>query len=189
MIQMIFTDIKMIINEVKKMNKTVILKRKVFIILMIVWMAAIFAFSSRSGDESSEDSYFVGRMVGELVIPGFNDWSAQRQQEFAESIDHPVRKTAHATEYAFLGLLCAGAYIRPGTSIKKGIFIPLAITAVYAGTDEFHQLFIPGRSGQFSDVLLDSAGACTGLLILAAVRCIRRKNKKNRVQSNFSVDN
>ena len=75
---------------------------------MLLWMAGIFAFSSRSGSESSEDSYLVGIMVGDLFVPGFDEWSMQRQQAFAEAIDHPVRKTAHAAEYAVLGLLAAG---------------------------------------------------------------------------------
>lgn len=37
--------------------------------------------------------------------------------------------------------------------------------ALYAASDEFHQLFVPGRSGQISDVLLDSAGVCFGVLL------------------------
>ena len=36
-------------------------------------------------------------------------------------------------------------------------------------TDEFHQLFVPGRSGQVKDVLLDSCGAAVGVLILMLV--------------------
>ena len=39
-----------------------------------------------------------------------------------------------------------------------------------------HPLFVPGRSGQISDVILDSAGALAGVLVLAAVRkLIKRK--------------
>ena len=87
------------------------MRRSVFFILMLLWMAGIFVFSSRSGDESAEDSYFVGAMVGDLFVPGFDEWSMERQQEFAEMIDHPVRKTAHAAEYAVLGLLAAGVCI------------------------------------------------------------------------------
>jgi len=51
---------------------------------------------------------------------------------------------------------------------------------VYAATDEFHQLFVPGRSGQVKDVLLDSCGAAVGVLILmlvaALIRFIRKKH-------------
>lgn len=176
-------------------------RRRVFLVLIILWMAGIFVFSSRSGDESTEDSYFVGNMVGEIFVPGFDEWSAEKQQAFAEKIDHPVRKTAHATEYAILGLLAAGVCIpevmgrrdektmseEVGCSrttkseyakIRRELLIPWGIAALYAATDEFHQLFVPGRSGQFSDVILDSAGALAGLLILALVRKIigRRRN-------------
>ena len=196
--------------------------RKIFLILTIVWMAVIFAFSARPADESEEDSIQVGMMIGRIFIPEFEEWSQESRYEFAERIDHPVRKTAHATEYAILGLLVAGAYIRGGTSphliyaprgcagiririmsaeadpnparktrervlnknggkdrsertgIGKGILIPWAVATVYAATDEFHQLFVPGRSGQISDVLLDSAGVMAGLLVLAAVRSCRK---------------
>ena len=48
--------------------------------------------------------------------------------------------------------------------IRRELLIPWGIAALYAVTDEFHQLFVPGRSGQFSDVVLDSAGALAGLL-------------------------
>ena len=181
------------------------MRRRVFLVLLILWMAGIFAFSSRSGDESAEDSYFAGILVGDIFVPGFDEWSAERQQAFAEKIDHPVRKTAHATEYAILGLLAAGVYL-PGslkqknekeltekkesgrymnggsTEICRELLIPWAIAAAYAATDEFHQLFVPGRSGQFSDVVLDSAGALAGLLILAAVRKIRsRQHNKTEI--------
>ena len=160
-------------------------RRKIFLVLMILWMAGIFAFSSRSGSESTGDSYFVGTLVGDIFVPGFDEWSSEKQQEFAEKIDHPVRKTAHAAEYAVLGLLAAGACIpahehrREGSAAPGGarsakicreLLLPWGIAAVYAATDEFHQLFVPGRSGQLSDVILDSAGALAGLLLLAIVR-------------------
>ena len=181
------------------------MRRSVFFILMLLWMAGIFVFSSRSGDESAEDSYFVGAMVGDLFVPGFDEWSMERQQEFAEMIDHPVRKTAHAAEYAVLGLLAAGVCIpsiasrsdeneiqeeagyggfinsRVGKAGKE-LLVPWVIAAAYAATDEFHQLFVPGRSGQISDVVLDSAGALAGLLILTVVRGIM-KNRRNRVKN------
>ena len=173
---------------------------------MILWMTGIFVFSSRSGDESAEDSYLAGTMVGELFVPGFDEWSAQRQQAFAEAIDHPVRKTAHAAEYAGLGLLAAGVcipaaeryrgekeltgkdgsgvYMNGGAAkIRRELLMPWAVASAYAATDEFHQLFVPGRSGQFSDVVLDSAGALAGLLILALVRKIMSRLRSSMGKS------
>ena len=67
---------------------------------------------------------------------------------------------------------------------EKGreLLFPWVIAAAYAATDEFHQLFVPGRSGQISDVVLDSAGALAGLLILTVAREIM-KNRRNRVKN------
>ena len=53
--------------------------------------------------------------------------------------------------------------------------LPWLIAAGYAATDEFHQLFVPGRSGQISDVLLDSAGALAGVWIMTGLEKIRKK--------------
>ena len=46
---------------------------------------------------------------------------------------------------------------------RKEMFLPWFIAALYAASDEIHQLFVPGRSGQLSDVILDSAGALAGV--------------------------
>ena len=51
---------------------------------------------------------------------------------------------------------------------------------LYAVTDEMHQLLIEGRSGQWTDVLIDSAGALTGVLIIALVLWMVRK--RNRLE-------
>ena len=175
------------------------MRRKIFFILMILWMAAIFAFSARSGDESAKDSYFVGTMAGKIFVPGFDGWSAQRQQEFAERIDHPVRKTAHASEYALLALLAAGVCIPEGNKkevpgkrspavkagtvhsaayLREGFLLPWGIATAYAATDEIHQLFVPERSGQISDVMIDSAGALAGVAVLAVIRYLVQKRQQ-----------
>ena len=158
-------------------------RKKIFLALLIVCMVLIFAFSSRPGDESAEDSSWVSMLVGELFVPGFDEWSQAEQEAFAAGIDHPVRKTAHATEYAVLALLAAGAFIDRTTGIRAGIVVPCLIAAGYAATDEFHQLFVEGRSGQFSDVMIDTAGALAGMLMLASVRIMIRKRRENRRQT------
>ena len=165
------------------MNK----RRKIFFALTLLWMAGIFAFSSRSGSKSTEDSYFAGTVVGRIFVPGYEEWSAEEQKIFAEKIDHPVRKSAHAAEYAALGVLAAGTCIharKEDTVRRRRIFreflLPWGVASLYAATDEFHQLFVPGRSGQFSDVLLDSAGALAGMLILTAGRILWHRRQQIR---------
>ena len=68
-----------------------------------------------------------------------------------DTLSFIVRKCAHMTEYAILAFL-------------------------YACTDEFHQLFIAGRAGQFRDVCIDSTGALIMILIIYIIN--KRKDKK-----------
>ena len=61
--------------------------------------------------------------------------------------------------------------------------LAVLISACYAATDEFHQLFVPGRSGEVRDVLVDTAGAVIGILFLSLLRfiIIRKKKKQEAV--------
>lgn len=203
---------------------------------MLLWMALIFFYSSRQANVSAEDSGRIGITLGRIFISDFEEWPEEEQQEFAARIDHPVRKTAHAAEYAVLGFLaagaCAGTAGSAGTSrssgmagssgtagssgvaesagtagssgvaesagtaessgvagrtgngawrkFRKEMFLPWLIAALYAASDEIHQLFVPGRSGQLSDVILDSAGALAGVAAFT-VLCWLINRRKARV--------
>ena len=162
---------------VKQMKR----RKRIFLVLAIIWMLVISAFSSRTGDLSATDSGRIGRLIGQVLVPGFEDWSEEKQDQFAEKVDYPVRKTAHATEYAILGMLLVGAY----TDKEKGHFvrllIPWFIGTIYAATDEIHQLFVPGRSGQISDVCLDSIGVLIGVFLLWVITEIKWKKEKRSI--------
>ena len=77
-----------------------------------------------------------------------------------------VRKTAHFTEYAILGSLFF-IILRntPKDLIKRPLVISILFSFLYACTDELHQIFVPGRSAQFRDVLIDTLGASFGTII------------------------
>ncbi len=72
----------------------------------VFMMALIFWFSAQPADDSSEMSTSVGLVVGHIFVSGFDDKPEAEQMTYAESIDYPVRKCAHATEYAVLSALC-----------------------------------------------------------------------------------
>lgn len=71
--------------------------------------------------------------------------------------DHILRKCAHFGEYALLGVFTAAALC-----------------------DETIQLFVPGRSGQITDVWLDTAGYLTGALLTLLIFSLCRKRPKQR---------
>lgn len=144
------------------------MRRKIAIIMVVGWMALIFFMSAQDADESSQMSLRVGHVVGEWFVPGYGEWTPERQDEFARSIELFVRKSAHAAEYAVLAALIAnllrcGAVRRlSGLPMKKEWLYAVLLTAAYAATDEVHQLFVPGRTGKATDVLIDTAGAAVG---------------------------
>jgi VanZ family protein len=71
--------------------------------------------------------------------------------------DLVLRKIAHFCEYAVLGLLLARAVGREPFAAAAGI--------AYAGSDELHQHFVPGRHAAFRDVVIDAAGVLAGVLL------------------------
>ena len=130
-------------------------------------------FSAKPADESTQMSRSVGKIVGEIFISEFHEWPESRQEVFAERIDHPVRKCAHASEYAILGiLLCISVSCYRTEKCAMYVFIA---GAAYAASDEFHQLFVAGRSCQVTDVLIDSMGVLTGILLIYMVNEIKKQ--------------
>ena len=61
---------------------------------------------------------------------------------------------------------------------KKTVIISFLGTFLYACSDEFHQLFIYGRSGEFRDVMIDSTGGIIGLLLIIFIVKYKQINKK-----------
>lgn len=126
--------------------------KKKYIILTIIWMFFIFMMSHTPGNTSSKQSNFIVEFIIQ-ILPIARD-----------TLSFIVRKCAHMSEYAILLLLVYKSY--------QSLSIAFITSFIYACSDEFHQLFIPGRAGLFQDVLID----CTGALIMLLI--IYLKNKK-----------
>lgn len=141
------------------------MKKAIFTTFVALWMGVIFWFSAQPAVESSKMSHSIGKVIGEVLVPDFKALSSEEQEAISEKIDYPVRKTAHAMEYAVLGgllVLMYGSYEIIG---KKGMAYDILTGVAYAMTDEIHQLFVAGRSCQVTDVLIDSAGVIFGSII------------------------
>ena len=160
----------------------------IFGIIAVTWMIIIFSFSAKPGEESEDQSIKAGMVVCHVFVPGFEDMSEQQQINMAKMIDHPVRKTAHATEYAVLAGLLLGA-VSTRMIRGKNIIFSVCIAALYAVTDEFHQLFVPGRSGSITDVLIDTCGAAAGAFIVwgisKVIASLRKKISERKTMQMF----
>ena len=80
-----------------------------------------------------------------------------------------ARKAAHMSEYAFLSLLFLRALCENREQLRKGAVTAWIMSTAFAATDEFHQLWIPGRDGNPRDVLIDSTGAALALFAWVSI--------------------
>ena len=94
--------------------------------------------------------------------------------------DHMIRKAAHFTEFFTLGTLLVFTVYTYTKKTYLLIILPLFIGVSTACLDEFIQTFAVGRSGQLSDVLLDSAGTASAVFIIAVIMTIIRNHQKKR---------
>jgi VanZ family protein len=146
------------------------------VLAVVLWGRLIFGFSAQKATTSSGLSERVCYVIADEINRFRQEALSETQlQEFVEKLQHPVRKCAHMTEYAVFALLLFNMLCAFGAKGKKRFAVALILVFLYASTDEFHQLYVPGRSGQFTDVLIDTAGGLVMLLLIAAVCRIRAR--------------
>lgn len=140
------------------------------------YMAVIFIFSGHSG----ETSQWLSRGIVQEV-KGFVDGVLNLESPAQRSgIDYNyiLRKTAHFAEYMILVLLLWRALVFVKVKLPSRIVITFAVSFMFSALDEYHQSFVPGRSALFKDIIIDTLGACTGILILLSLKLCRRTRKR-----------
>ena len=153
--------------------------------LVLVIMIAIFIFSSRQQEQSESLSFPIGDAMWDSGFFEFDLFDPIRESYEAENepfilfVQRLVRKLAHVFIFTVLALfirICLESWF----SGKKHLLLySFLIGAVYAISDEVHQLFVSGRSGSIQDILLDCGGVLLGVLIAAGIiRLVRKKQIK-----------
>ncbi len=129
----------------------------------LIWMGVIFYLSSQPATQSAHLSTGLkNELLGVLghFIPGIETLEIT-------SLDFYIRKNAHFIAYFILAVLMLLALLQ--SAVTKPVHLALLFCLLYAISDEFHQLFVPGRSGQFRDVFIDGAGVVLGILVTTLV--------------------
>ena len=150
-------------------------------LLPILIMVFIFIQSSLPADLSKEESGFFVTLICRWI-------SADE-----ELVSFIVRKYAHFSEYLLLGASLLAAVKQatrrasqqaphaaatptmPPASrhLPPAWMLSWLIGAAYAVSDEIHQMFVPGRSCEIRDILIDSAGVACGVLICRVLLILR----------------
>ena len=95
-------------------------------------------------------------------------------------IEFIIRKCAHMFVYFVLSILTMLLMFTYETCpLRFKSFISLLVSFLYACSDELHQFFVGGRSASFRDVLIDSTGACIGILLTLIIYTLIKKTQRH----------
>ena len=146
------------------------MKKIILYILLISLMILIFFFSNTPANKSSNQSGKVVNIIINVIEKVTNkNYNDLEREELKNKISLPVRKIAHFTLYFTLGILFFLLLKQYNIELKKIVIISLLCCIFYACTDEFHQLFVPGRVGTIKDVSIDTAGTILGITIVLKI--------------------
>ncbi len=148
-------------------------KKIITFILIVLWMILVFYLSNQVANESSQLSGGLTRKILEAVH--MLDGKTTEQQAIIETI---VRKLAHFFLYIVGGILILLHINLYKIIDKRKILTSWIIGTAYAITDELHQLFVPGRSGEIRDVFIDSLGVITGIIIIRLIFKMIKRGKR-----------
>lgn len=138
---------------------------------LLAWMSLIFAGST--GALAASNTSLIIRPLLLWLNPDISEETILRAH-FA------ARKAAHFTEYAVLALLAARAFLTSSNARLRKLWhvAALALVVSYACLDEYHQSFVPTRTGSPYDSLIDSAGGAFAVLVVAIWRARRRRSSR-----------
>jgi VanZ family protein len=107
------------------------------VVPLVVWMGAIYVLSDQPDLPHAPDPW----------------------------LDFMIKKAMHALGYTVLAWLWWRAL--RGLGVRRALLAAFVLTVAYAASDEWHQTFVPGRTGRAADVVVDGVGALVGIVVVA----------------------
>lgn len=150
------------------------MKKYIKLGLLIIWLGVIYYFSSQTSTDSLNESNGLLEFIANILKVSDIDSFINKYGQF-------IRELAHFTEFFILGLLiCLNIY---EYSNKNVILITFVLTALYAISDELHQMFVEGRVCTFKDIVIDTLGGVTAGIISHLIMKYVAKRKSAKLWS------
>lgn len=165
-------------------------------ILVVIWMITIFTFSNMNTYESnSKSKSLITNMITTTIETtnkiGITDKTLtnENKEKLTEKLNLPFRKFVHLTIYLILALLLINAFLVSNVKLPLTFILSILFCFIYALTDEYHQTFITGRTGKFSDVLIDTLGSIIGIFIYSFYYFLYLKIIKKQKMDKLLLEN
>jgi len=174
-------------NKTIKFKNNLILKRVIFLTLLLIIFYIIFGFSSQDGEESGT----ISHKVTVFIIDIFNkDIDYELKLNYITKLEPIIRKIAHFSIYTVVGFSMMGFMCTFDMKNVLKISISSFVGLIYAISDEIHQSFTPGRSPRLFDVGIDFLGVLNGIIIIIILIILIEKisdflKNKSLIQNNW----
>ena len=163
----------------------------ILVIMAVFWMFGIFKLSNMNTYNSNGKSIELISVFIEDALDITNEYGItssyptdQKLMRASKLINQPLRKVMHASVYLVLSFFICGA-LDIFFDHKRFLFtflISIIMCFIFAITDEFHQTFVVGRTGQFLDVLIDTGGATVGAIFYSTYHLIYTRGYKRAIK-------
>ena len=170
--------------------------KKISLLFILIWLVVIFFMSNEPAIKSVERT----NIITDTSVSVFNEITGKNlntakinniiSNNFKINMLILVRKSAHFIEFFILGILTFNVLIKFFKFGKKHMIISLLLCFTYACLDEFHQLFVSGRTARILDVLIDTSGSLLGILCFGFVYWlfkIRHSSTFNDINNNQQI--
>lgn len=162
------------------MKKNII--RVILIILLLGTFSIIFGFSSQDGEKSGG----LSKKITEIIIskvPKIEELDEIKKEEIMDRMEKVIRKIAHFSIYTVVGILLMSFMSTYQLKEKNRMIISTILGILYASFDELHQYFIPGRSAQITDVMIDTLGVLVGICLVSLIVRIIKREKTTEIDN------
>lgn len=149
------------------------MRKKVLIIISIIWICFIFFNSFQTGTQS-------GAISGSFVTWIYNALLSINIEIDPSILSRVIRKGAHIFEFFILGILLTLLFLEYKLQDKYRIIYSISLALLIAIIDETIQTFIPGRSGNAIDVLIDTIGIVLGIGLVVLINLFNSRKKKKK---------
>lgn len=153
-----------------------------FLVLSVLWMIVIYSKSAQPYQQQDIKPFLAAKISADTLqailpdIEFYYDGELVTYTKPYNMLEFFIRKGGHVTEYFILAALFWGTLRATHLRTGRAFLLAFVLAVLYAATDEYHQTFIPGRTGHAIDIAVDASGAMLALLLLLLLQI--RRNKK-----------
>ena len=129
-----------------------------------------FCMNNELSNTKSKDT--INTIVESSVVVTNKDISKDNLNSIVNDLNKSLRKCMHSFVFFILVILFINAFNNSNIRNYKCYLFSIVLSFIYACFDEFHQLYVTGRTGQLMDIGIDMIGVLFGGLVIYNYRLL-----------------